>query len=577
MYSQIPSAFLLTQLLLRHGITDIVISPGSRNAPLIIGFTEHEGFNCHSIVDERSAGFYALGIAQATARPVVLVCTSGSAVLNYFPAVAEAYYSEIPLLVISTDRPSYLVDIGDGQTIRQEGVFSTMVGYSASLLQDRTHAESVYLKYGDRSISQEVIISTNAERIERAILSCITKRVPAHLNIPFEEPLYEKSQTPLFDISKLALKEKTELVDNTNSNETDLIRLLEERFGYPIKIMLLIGSWQPTDNEKECIDRIASSYPVLILHESLSKLHGLNAIDSIDTLLAPLEQKSTAKDWLDRLKPDLLLSVGGMVVSKKIKTLLRTSSDLVHIHLGDQTALNTYFSLKGRWSFNELFASLERIQADKTYKSFWLDYFNSLKLKREAYIKEAAFSDFSVFATIFSVIPSEYIIQMGNSSTVRYAQLFPTSNLQFCNRGTSGIEGSLSTAVGYTLGSSLPVLAILGDLSFFYDSNALWNTHIPSTFRVIVINNWGGGIFRILPGKNNAATFTKYFETRHEKTAEQHATHFGFEYLRADSKYTLETVLSDFFSAGQCPKLLEIQTSAEINDQVLLDYFKSLS
>ena len=574
MYSRIPSAFLLTQLLLRHGIIDIVISPGSRNAPLIIGFTEHKGFRCHSIVDERSAGFFALGIAQATANPVVLVCTSGSAVLNYFPAIAEAYYSELPLLVISTDRPSYLVDIGDGQTIRQEGVFGSMVGYATGLLQDRIHAESIYLKHSNLSDSQEVINATNTERIERAIFTCLEKRLPAHLNVPFEEPLYEKSETPLFEVTR---SRRIESVVDTGINETALGSLLDRSFDHPIKIMLLIGSWQPSEVEKECIERISRLYPVLILYESLSQLHGLNAIDSIDTLLAPLEQKSNSEDWLDRLKPDLLLSFGGMVVSKKIKTLLRKCPDLQHIHVGHNTALDTYFKLKGSWSFDTLFEALELLNIDKRYTSFWLDYFKSIDVKRKAYTNEAVFSDFTVFAKIFSAIPHEYIIQMANSSTVRYAQLFPTGHRQFCNRGTSGIEGSLSTAVGYATYSSSPVLAILGDLSFFYDANALWNTQIPSNFRIIVVNNWGGGIFRILPGKNNATTFTEYFETRHEKTAEQHAAHFGFDYLVADSEQTLKLVLNEFFSNSERPKLLEIQTSAEVNDRVLLDYFKSLS
>ena len=134
MYSSIPSAFLIVELLRLYGVKEVVISPGSRNAPLTIGFSENKAFNCHSIVDERSAAFYGLGLAMAKNEPVVLVCTSGSALLNYFPTIAEAFYSDVPLLVLSADRPEYLLEIGEGQTILQEGVYGRMIAHSTNLL-----------------------------------------------------------------------------------------------------------------------------------------------------------------------------------------------------------------------------------------------------------------------------------------------------------------------------------------------------------------------------------------------------------------------------------------------------------
>ena len=197
-YSSIPTAQSLVHHCKARGVKNIIISPGSRNAPLTISFSEDPFFTCYSIVDERCAAFFALGIAQQLKRPTAILCTSGSALLNYYPAIAEAFYSDIPIIVISADRPSYKVDIGDGQTIRQNNVFENHIGYSANLKQDVCHATHKVRKYDPVQLaghtveqSQALVQKYNDKILNKALNIAIANNTPVHVNIPFEEPLYD--------------------------------------------------------------------------------------------------------------------------------------------------------------------------------------------------------------------------------------------------------------------------------------------------------------------------------------------------------------------------------------------------
>ena len=555
MYSSIPSAFLIVELLRLHGVKEVVISPGSRNAPLTIGFSENKAFSCHSIVDERSAAFYALGLAMAKNEPVVLVCTSGSALLNYFPAIAEAFYSELPLLVLSADRPEYLLEIGDGQTILQEGVYGKMIAHSTSLLLDD-------------SSNQDSINSINQSRIEESLVQLNTTQCPVHINIPLDEPLYNKTEERLFSVETERLKIEDPIDDSLSLEFVPTNR--------PLKVMCLVGTLKPSDKEIKWLEDLQSYHSILFLHESLSQLNLSDTIDSIDTLIAPLEKLEQSSDYFNRLLPDLLITAGGMIVSKKIKALLRTHKDLIHLHLKGTPARDTYFTLKGCLKIDQLKSLLGTLEIEDSYPKYWVNHYQGLEQRRNDYIEDAPYSDFKAYAKIFKGIPERYLIHMANSSAIRYAQLFPTANNQFCNRGTSGIEGSVSTAVGYAKGSDQPVILVTGDLSFLYDSNALWSRDLPPNFRIIVVNNSGGGIFRILPGKENSLHFSEYFETRHQFTAEHLAKHFDFDYISVKSLNDLENALVSFFNPSSIPKLLEVITNPQNNEAILLNYFKAL-
>jgi len=280
----------------------------------------------------------------------------------------------------------------------------------------------------------------------------------------------------------------------------------------------------------------------------------------------------------------VLLTFGGLIVSKKIKALLRKFQPKHHWHIDKKRANDTFFclSLHIEATPNEFFEALLP-KITHYVKSYYRDTWTLVKknrlLKHDLYLKKIPFSDFKVFDVLLKSIPDNYIFQVGNSSAIRYTQLFQLNKTLevYCNRGTSGIDGSTSTSVGFAVACKKPTIFITGDLSFLYDSNGLWNNYIPNNFRIIVINNQGGGIFRILPGQKDTQNFDKYFETKHNLNAKHLSRMYGFEYLSAKSERQLKNKLQSFYSVSETPKLLEVFTPRTVNDEVLLRYFDFLA
>lgn len=552
--SKQPLSQSIIQLCKSHNIQHIVISPGSRNAPLTIGFTNHDFFECYSIVDERSAGFFALGIAQQLQQAVVLVCTSGSALVNYYPAVTEAFYSRIPLVVISADRPAHLINIGDGQTIMQPHIFGAHILYEANLKQ--------YLKKSFFNV-----VNKNDSLIDKALHIATANKGPVHINAPFLEPLYETVGEFLVQPELIKIKKKT--VSFSISN------LDAKKWRSSKRKMVLVGVNPPKSVQEIYLKLIANDPSVIVLTETTSNLNHSNFFSSIDQLITPLDATN-----FDSLQPDLLITFGGMVVSKKIKTFLRSNPPKTHWHIDPVIANDTFFCLTKHFkcTVNTFFAKLN-LSSIPLPTSIYFETWNSIKMRRiqkhNEYVKSIPFSDFKVFDSVLSQIPNNYMVQSSNSSTIRYLQLFEInpSLTVFCNRGTSGIDGSTSTAIGAACVSQQPTVFITGDLSFFYDSNALWNNYIPLNFRIIIVNNRGGGIFRILPGNKNSENFSTFFETNHLLNAEPISKLFDLEYTSASSKEELDTALVDFYKQSSRPKILEIFTPSSKNDQILLSYF----
>ena len=534
----------------QFNIDTVVISPGSRNAPLTLGFSNDPSINALSVVDERCAAFFALGIAQQTQKPVAIVCTSGSALLNYYPAIAEAFYSNIPLVVISADRPKQLIDIGDGQTIRQENVFQNHILFSANLI--------------DEESKKEFTINLISEAFQNAI----SKRGPIHINVPFDEPLYETvDELNKFNFPTILASETKQPIE---------IDTFSEIWNSSAKKMILIGVNAPDEALQNIIHRFINDDSVIILTETTSNIASEKTINAIDKIIFPLTDNEFSE-----LKPEILLTFGGMVVSKKIKQFLRNHQPKHHWHIDEQRAMNTYHCLsefiqeKPTTFLAELVSVSEKKKSD--YQQKWL----SLKAKRaekhQQYLSKIEHSDLKVFEPILESIPENSQLQLGNSSVVRYAQLFNVKNSLrvFCNRGTSGIDGSTSTAIGAAFASKEQVVFITGDLSFLYDSNALWNNYIPFSFRIIIINNNGGGIFRIIPGPKTTNALD-YFETSHGLTAEHLCKMYKLEYNAVTNLEELTTVLDDFYKESNSPKVLEVFTEKEINETILKDYFNYL-
>ena len=584
-YPKIPLAQTVIQICKAKQIKHIVISPGSRNAPLTIGFTHDSFFECYSIVDERCAAFFALGIAQQINETVALVCTSGSALLNYYPAIAEAFYSDVPLVVLSADRPKHLVGVGDGQTINQRDIYHNHILYSANLKldlneknDDDNHDDLPIFKSLENKLERILglqlgIQQHNEKEINTALNLAKIKRGPVHINCPFDEPLYDLVDQPSIQIEVDDFEFETIKIDSLEIKDC-----VEEWYSASRK-MVLIGVNKPNQIEQKWLDELANDDSVIVFTESTSNLHQPDYFASIDKLIAPLTEEEN-----QLLKPDILLTFGGLIISKKIKAFLRKHQPKHHWHIDDKRANDTFFCLSKHLKttpdrfFSEFFPKITHVT-----KSNYFQVWNTVKLKRQKqhseYLKQISFSDLKVFNKLLKAIPSKSILQLGNSSTVRYVQLFDINKTLevYCNRGTSGIDGSTSTAIGCAVVNKKRTTLITGDLSFFYDSNALWNAYIPKHFRIIVINNEGGGIFRILPGHKNTANFDTYFETTHQYSAKQLCDMFGFNYASASNESELETTLDSFFDSSKTPKLLEIFTPRTYNDETLLNYFKFLA
>lgn len=574
-YTSIPSAQTVVYHCKARGINNIVISPGSRNAPLTIGFSEDPFFKCFSIVDERCAAFFALGIAQQLRKPVALLCSSGSALLNYYPAIAEAYYSDIPLVVITADRPPKKIDIGDGQTIRQENVFQNHIGYSANLKLDIRNGTPQGMSQVDFE-RQELIQKYNEDQLLMALDMAAADNIPVHVNVPFEEPLYGVLEKP--SITNHAVPEDRQVVQELK----DLDQYLEQWNAANCK-MILVGVHYPNHEIQKLLDVVANDPSVIVFTETTSNLHHPNFFGSIDSIIAPIEKSSNKEALFQALRPEVLLTFGGLIVSKKIKAFLRKYTPDHHWHVDPKKANDTFFCLSRHFRVQPDYFFGKFNQGVLARESDYFNYWNGVKkayqLKREEYMNQIAFSDMLAFYHIFKNIPKGYQLQLANSSTIRYAQLFdldPSLHV-FCNRGTSGIDGSTSTAIGASIVKEEPTLFITGDLSFFYDSNALWNNYIRANFRIIVLNNEGGGIFRILPGQEDTENFETFFETIHDLDASHLCAMYKMEYQRAENEEELNLALPKFFAQSDKPKLLEIKTPRVLNNKILLSYFDFIS
>ena len=584
-YPIIPVAQTLILSCLKFDFFDVVISPGSRNVPLAIGFASNKKFKCYSIVDERSAAFFALGLSQKSKKPTILICTSGSALLNYYPAVAEAYYSEIPLIILSADRPEYKINIGDGQTINQSNVFEKNILYSNSLKQDCSHATEEIIKsnlqkivndkadYSKIEKLQKSIQKNNEEIIEIAFNLSINKMQPVHLNVPMEEPLYEFNDSPSISVK---VKKKTE----KKPSLTDLDNFYKA-INKASKIMILIGVSDGNILSKKSIQKINSCSSIIVMKEHTSNVFNESFISNIDRLIGPIELQSNSDSVFDELSPEIVISLGGMIVSKKIKSFLRNYKPRKHFHIGNNISKDSFYSGVEHinTTANKFFENIDLNKSDSKYFEKWNQLDSSKLDLHNRYMKVINFSDLKVFEILTNWIPKKYNIQVANSTPIRYFQLFDlkNKNMMFANRGTSGIDGSTSTAIGSSVQNDSPVLLVTGDLSFFYDVNALWNKHIPKNFRIIIINNSGGGIFKILPGFKENNLFSEFIETQHNLSARLIAKMFNFNYTRVSTKFGLNLYLRTFFKNSKKPKILEIKTSSVKSTKILKDYFRYLS
>jgi 2-succinyl-5-enolpyruvyl-6-hydroxy-3-cyclohexene-1-carboxylate synthase len=547
----------LAALLLKKGITDIVISPGSRNAPMIHTFHGIAGFNCRNIVDERSSAYFAIGLSLAKQKPVAIVCTSGTATLNYAPAIAEAFYQNIPLIVLTADRPDYWIDQAESQCIRQEGVYRNFVKKEVNLPLGESERE---LWFAARQINECLNLSLSGNP------------APVHINIPLEEPLHQ-----LIDVGLPEVKEIGVASVKSTISEVELPELAQT-VAQAKKIMVLAGQLNPNPALEKALVVFVAKTGAVVLHEHLSNISSADFCGSIDTILATIVEENST-DY----NPDLLISLGGQFVSKSLKQFLRKNKPTEHWHLSlSGEHFDTYQSLTKviKTDAADFFGSFSRMefQANQGYLQLWKNKENRVNQLRDEFVAESEFADLKVFGLIKQAIPENSVVHLGNSSPVRYALIHDRVMLAkyYSNRGTAGIDGCLSTAVGFASESNKINTVIVGDLSFFYDSNALWNKYIGKNLRIIVIHNGGGNIFSMIKGPGETPAFQEHFFTENTHKAEGLAKAFGLEYFAASDENELKQALKEFYSPDQKAAVLEVFTDAEVNVKVFRELFRKV-
>lgn len=552
MYSDKKNILQLVSLLIEHEISNVVLCPGSRNAPIIQTLANHSFFTCHSITDERGAAFFALGLALHGGKPAAVVCTSGTALLNMHPAVAEAFYQQVPLVVISADRPQAWIGQMDGQTVPQSGVFGSLVRKSVNLPDVNTEEE---LWYCNRLIN-EALLELNHHG-----------KGPVHINVPLTEPLFSFT-TEVMPSPRVITRYKG--LNAYDKNYDDLIAKLNKYN----KRMMVVGQMMLIYLfEKRAGKQLYKFFTWFTEHTSNRTIPGM-PIKNFDAILYSLDEEQKEK-----LRPELVITYGGHIVSKRLKKYLREYPPKEHWHVSlDGEVVDLYGSVTtiiemDPFEFMEKIAFLIENKPTQ-YPIAWE------QLSKALPAPEFSYSAMSTIGALLKFIPEVATLHLGNSSTIRYAQLFPLADtIEVCsNRGTAGIDGSLSTALGYASSSDKINFIVIGDLSFFYDMNALWSSSIKNNVRILMINNGGGEIFQSIPGFNINEAARRFITVPHRTSAAGWVKERNFLYLSAHNAEELAEAMANFTQPEEKeqPMFLEVFTNKEEDVRLLKDYFHSL-
>lgn len=554
-----------------HGISDAVISPGSRSAPLTVGFARNNKISCHVVIDERSAGYIALGIAQQTQSTVALVCTSGTATLNYMPAIAEAFYQKIPLLVITADRPPEWIGQQDGQAVQQQNVFGKHCKQYYQLPCDTENKDAQWHFF--RSVNEAINLTQHGSK------------GPVHLNVPFREPFYQEiHRTPQITLPRIIVEHPAiePLADE-----------VKEQFHYKLlsakRVVLLIGQHRYNTIIREQLALLAGLRKIVIVSDLLSNTHGIDYINAnIDSLI-------TNEAYKSENKIDMLITFGDSLLSKHLKNYFRKCNVNEHWHIqANGSVADTFQSLtniiraKPAEVLDVIYNAVSSKDEDshKLDKAFYQQWqqLNSHStallndfMQQSKSSKSNTYNEFSAIFSVLNHLPNNCVLHLSNSMTVRYANIIglQNSNIEvYSNRGTSGIDGCMSTAVGHAIAKrNKHHILIIGDLAFFYDRNALWHKNgVPKNLTIILMNNNGGGIFKLIDGPNKLNEVDEFFVTSHHQTAENTAKDMKLSYCRIEDKDALQDKLNALASNKNSAQLIEVITNMEINTQFFEEY-----
>jgi 2-succinyl-5-enolpyruvyl-6-hydroxy-3-cyclohexene-1-carboxylate synthase len=547
---QIISQFV--NICISKGLKYAVLSPGSRSAPLALSFIRNKEIRSIIINDERSAAYVALGMAQNTGQPVVLVCTSGTAALNYTPAVAEAFFQKIPLIIFTADRPPEWIGQGENQTIYQTGI------YQPNILAGK----QVNIFYNDENAEYDAYRTVN-ELINKSMFPV---KGPVHINVPMREPIYFHDG---LDDDYPAPPDITIVYSEpvlTPDVKKDLLADLKKYR----KILIIAGTSLPDYDLKLTINELLLKSDIVFIPDITSNMQGI----SKSILQADLLLNITGESDMEYFQPSLLISFGGPMVSKSLRQFLRDFEPKEHWHIDSSAnAPDTFQALTRIIQTNPLqffrfllenVTSLKDVFSNKYYEK-WKDENEQAADGIINTLQNEQNNELYAVSRVVKYLPKDSILQLGNSMPVRLVSTItlksnPYSDYikVFSNRGTSGIDGCLSTAVGTALSTNETVTVILGDQSFFYDRNALWNKHLPANIKIIVLNNHGGGIFKTLKGPSQQPEFTEYFIAGQPITTENTVLQHNLHYLYCDDLKKMDGFIEELYLKNDKAVVLEI-------------------
>lgn len=561
MYSNKENVNILTSLLLEYGVSDAVVCPGSRNAPIVHNLSVCEAIRCRPVTDERSAAFYALGLAIATRRPTVVCVTSGSALLNVMPAVAEAAYQHVPLVVISADRPQQWIDQLDGQTIPQSDALGRFVRKAVQLPEPHNDEERWLCR---RLVNEAMHLAT------------CRQGAPVHINVPISEPLFEFSTEQLPQLSRFNNIKRAAIKDASMD--------MPEAFHDATRPMIVIGQLAHGTVSHETIRSLSEKYVVMSEPLSNPSYMTIHFDEAVRYIVSDNSSINDDEDDKTAYYPDYVIYVGDTLVSKPTRRFLRNAKapsclitpDAADIH--DPLMTLTDIVECDSDSINALLASLcDAPDTDERcrFHDRWQSFLDACAAHADAYAPEySQMATVKYFEEQLADLDIDICVHYANSSAVRLACIY-AQHYVWCNRGVNGIEGSLSTAAGFSLATHDMTVCVIGDLSFFYDQNALWNSNLRGNLRIILLNNRGGGIFRQLPGLSDSPAADDLVMASHENTAQGICTQNDIGYMSAKNMDEMQIgIVTLLTRESERPMLLEVFTDSNDDVKALEKYFK---
>lgn len=552
MYSNVKNVQLLVAMLKAKKVKNIVVSAGTSHDAIARSLECDDYFKTYNIVDERSAAFFALGLIQELNETVAIVCTAGTAAVNYLTGVTEASRRNLPLVVITADKNPYYYNQFEDQMVDQINLFKSVVKHTVSLPMIKDDKDRWYCE----RLLNEAFLEINHHGTG-----------PVHINIPIEEGMFAIGDTfTTKELPKIKVIERLDVSSDLNKWE-EKFRTLKNK-----KVLIVYGQdYNVTQSRIEKLEKIFRNYNCLISTEKLSNLHCEGAIE-----MSKVSRMMTVSGEFEQICPDVVISLAGSVAwdgkfalksnNKKFENWLVSEFGMVQDFYRNLT--NIF-----ECSIDEFLEKMSNYEIDEKN-----DYYNLCKnLDAKFELPNFEYSNLYVTQKLMNNIPKDSILNLANSSTIRLAQYFdndPSIKI-YCNRGIHGIDGCMSTFIGQSAVTDKLSFLIIGDLTFFYDMNALWNRYVGKNVRIMLVNNSGAALFHFNQGLQKYPTLNENVAADHNATAKGWTESRGFKYLSSTNKEEFDKNLVEFVNPNSDkPIILEVFTKKEEDARLQHEFFE---